>query len=72
MATIIHKNELVRRALVYLGERARECPSASLDRLLDETGMRFNLSPKDAMDLEYIFMESRDSGHKKDDGQNSG
>lgn len=55
MPTIIHHSELVRRALIYLdGERSR-CPQKQVAVLLDEAGMRFNLSPAEAMELERVF-----------------
>lgn len=55
MPTIIHHSELVRRALVYLdGERER-CPEKHLAALLDEAGMRFNLTPAEATALERLF-----------------
>lgn len=57
MATIIPQNELLRRALEYIDERAREHPDASLASLLDEAGMRFNLSPLDTASLERFIRE---------------
>lgn len=55
MPTIIHHSELVRRALIYLdGERER-CPEKHLEVLLDEAGMRFNLTPAEAVALERLF-----------------
>lgn len=55
MPTIIHHSELVRRALLYLdGERER-CPEKHLEVLLDEAGMRFNLTPAEAVALERLF-----------------
>lgn len=57
MPTIIHHSELVRRALVYLdGERER-CPEKHLAALLDEAGMRFNLTPAEAVSLERLFRD---------------
>lgn len=57
MATIIPQNELLRRALEYIDERAREHPDVSLASLLDEAGMRFNLSPLDTASLERFIRE---------------
>ncbi|WP_308620114.1 hypothetical protein [uncultured Desulfovibrio sp.] len=57
MPTIIHHSELVRRALLYLdGERER-CPEKHLEVLLDEAGMRFNLTPAEAVALERLFRD---------------
>lgn len=58
MPTIILHSELVRRALIYLdGERER-CPKKHLEALLDEAGMRFNLTPAEAAALERLFRDS--------------
>lgn len=59
MPTIIHHSELVRRALVFLDEERGRCPHKQVDVLLDEAGMRFNLSPVEARDLARLF---RDAG----------
>ena len=57
MPTIIHHSELVRRALIHLdGERER-CPEKDLEALLDEAGMRFNLTPAEAVALERLFRD---------------
>ena len=55
MPTIIRHSELVRRALVYLDEERSRCPQKQVELLLDEAGMRFNLSPTEAMELERAF-----------------
>ena len=55
MPTIIHHSELVRRALVYLDEERSRCPQKQVEILLDEAGMRFNLSPAEALDLARLF-----------------
>lgn len=55
MTTIIGQSELVSRALVFLSEKRAENPGRDLAALLDEAGMRFNLSPGDAACLERLF-----------------
>ena len=55
MATIIHREELVRRALAYLLERKKEKPSMGMSELLDDAGIRFNLSPLDQEALERLL-----------------
>ena len=55
MPTIIRHSELVRRALIYLNEERSRCPQKQVEILLDEAGMRFNLSPAEAMELERAF-----------------
>ena len=46
--TLIEHGELVRRALEYVQEERCRRPDAPLSSLLDEAGMRFNLTPLDA------------------------
>ena len=57
MATVMHQEELVRRALKYISDRKQTCPTASFDSLLDEASMRFNLSPRDQESLQRLFAE---------------
>lgn len=57
MATIIHKSELVRRAIIYLDQLQLEKPCATKMELVEEASMRFNLGPADAADLERLFRE---------------
>lgn len=58
MPTIIHHSELVRRALIYLDEARGRSPEKQVTVLLDEAGMRFNLSPAEAADLERLFRDA--------------
>ncbi len=55
MPTIISRNELVRRAAVYVAEQRREHPEHPLHTILDEAGMRFNLTPVDSAALLRLF-----------------
>ena len=48
MPTIMPQSELVRKAIAYLNEEHKRAPRKSLSSLLDEAGMRFNLTPVDA------------------------
>lgn len=63
MATVIHQSELLRRALAWLDEQRLERPGKSMAELMDEAGMRFNLSPVDASNLHRLV--TRESGGKK-------
>mgnify|MGYP000756792422 CR=1 FL=1 len=58
--TLIEHGELVRRALEYVQEERCLRPDASLSSLLDEAGMRFNLTPLDAAQLARLFSEKGD------------
>lgn len=55
MPTVIQHEDLVRRALKYIVERQKERPGTDAGALLDEAGMRFNLSPRDQEALERLF-----------------
>lgn len=70
MTTIMPHNELLRRAASFVAERfAEECPECAathgrppekaLMAILDEAGMRFNLSPSETTALYDLF-------HKRD------
>ena len=58
MSTIVHHEELVRRALTYILERKREDPDAETASLLDSAGARYNLSPIDQQALEHMLAAS--------------
>ena len=55
MNAVITHDMLVRRALSFLEERRRERPELPLEKLLDEAGARFNLSPVDGEALAHVF-----------------
>lgn len=61
MATIMPQNELLRRALVFISDQMKEKPDLSLNALLDEAGMRFNLGPSDCQDLERLVARTQNS-----------
>lgn len=57
MSTIISQSELVRRAAAFVAETRKEHPKRSLHAILDEAGMRFNLSPMESEGLHRLFSE---------------
>ncbi|MDR3363035.1 MAG: hypothetical protein LBO64_09405 [Desulfovibrio sp.] len=57
--SVISQSELVRKALAYVIERRANTPGKSIANLLDEAGMRFNLTPLDTAALERIFYEQQ-------------
>ncbi|MFV0349423.1 MAG: hypothetical protein ACK5JO_12635 [Halodesulfovibrio sp.] len=57
MTTVMPQSELVRRAAQYIDEMLKE--GKALSPLLDEAGMRFNLSPKDAEMLRDLFKPAK-------------
>lgn len=54
MPTIMPKSELVRKAIAFINDQLREDPQRNLHDLMNEAGMRFNLSPRDTMELEHL------------------
>lgn len=58
MPTIISQSDLVRRAAAFIAEERREHPQRPLDAILDEAGMRFNLTPLDSESLRRLFEET--------------
>lgn len=55
MSTLISQSELVRRAAAYVAEEVKNNPQRNLHTILDEAGMRFNLTPLDAEALLRLF-----------------
>ncbi len=50
----------VRQAAEYVLEKRRDNPDAKLAELIDEAGMRFNLTPLDAEALAHVLREGGD------------
>ena len=74
MTTIVPHSELLRRAAAFVAERfAEECPNCAatqnrppekvLMAILDEAGMRFNLSPAETTALYRLFNDQDNAGH---------
>ena len=55
------QSELVRRAVVWIGAVSSDNAGRSLSSLLDEAGMRFNLSPLEQRMLLDLFTRSDDA-----------
>ncbi len=55
MTNIIPPSELLKRAATYIAESIKEHPKKTLQSILDEAGMRFNLSPIDSEALRRLF-----------------
>ena len=58
MSNIIPPGELVRKAATFIAETRQANPSRSLESILDEAGMRFNLTPLDTESLRRLFSDS--------------
>ena len=58
MSSILPTGELVRKAAAFVAETRKAEPSRSLESILDEAGMRFNLTPLDSEALYRLFADS--------------
>ena len=58
MSTLAPHSELVRKAAAYVAETRKENPDRPLEAILDEAGMRFNLTPLDSEALRRLFDNS--------------
>ena len=57
MSSILPPGELLRKAAAFVAETRKAEPSRSLSSILDEAGMRFNLTPLDSEALQRLFTE---------------
>lgn len=55
MTTIISHSDLVRRAAAFIIDELKEAPSRSVDALVEEASVRFNLGPLDSEALLNLF-----------------
>lgn len=60
MATVMPKNQLLRQAVRYIDEERKES-NRTLQELVDECSMRFNLGPKDSLFLIKYFTNPEDA-----------
>ncbi|MDR0465840.1 MAG: hypothetical protein LBH94_00620 [Deltaproteobacteria bacterium] len=58
MSNILPPGETVRKAAAFVAETRKEKPARSLESILDEAGMRFNLTPLDGEALHRLFSDS--------------
>ena len=47
MTTIMPEGEAIRRAVKWISEKRQENPDTKIHMLVNEAGIRFNLSPKE-------------------------
>lgn len=57
---LVRHDDLIRDALAFLLDRLAQQPQTPLPRLLDEAGMRYNLSPLDAERLSRLVRQEPD------------
>ena len=48
MSTVKPQGEQLRKAVKYIAEKRKENPDINLNQLVDETALKFDLSPKDS------------------------
>ena len=58
MSSFLSPGEAVRKAAAFVAETRKTEPSRSLASILDEAGMRFNLTPLDGEALYRLFSGS--------------
>ena len=58
MSSTLPTGELLRKAAAFVAETRKEDPERSLASVLDEAGMRFNLTPLDSEALYRLFSGS--------------
>ena len=59
MATIVPKGENVRRALKWISDNRLEDENKSISRLIQEAGLKYNLSPKEEAFLVNFYKENK-------------
>jgi uncharacterized protein (DUF927 family) len=57
MATIKPEGERVRQAVKWIAAEKMEDDTKSTRKLIQEAAMRFNLSPKEEMELNHFYQE---------------
>lgn len=60
MTTIMPQSELTRKAVAWISEMQTGEPQKSLDALLEEAAVRFNLGPKDEEFLQRFYKDKQD------------
>ena len=60
MTTIMPQGEMTRKAIAWISEMQESDAGKSLDALLEEAAIRFNLGPKDVEFLQRFYDEKQD------------
>ena len=58
MSSILPPGESIRKAAAFVAETRKAEPARSLASILDEAGMRFNLTPLDSEALLRLFADA--------------
>ncbi len=60
MATVVAKGEKIRKTLKWISDNRLEDKEKSISLLIQEAGLKFNLSPKEEAFLENFYKENKD------------
>jgi hypothetical protein len=60
MSEILPEGEEIRKAVRWISEKRKEKEAPPLNKLLEEAGMRFNLSPADTEFLRRFLRKQRE------------
>lgn len=59
MATIMPEGEAIRKAVKWISDNLQDDPNKSVQKLINEAVMRFDLSPKDAEFLTDFYRKGK-------------
>lgn len=59
MATIMPEGEAIRKAVKWISDKLLDDPNTSVQKLINEAVMRFDLSPKDALFLTDFYRKGK-------------
>ncbi len=59
MATVVPKGEKIRKALKWISDNRLYDEKKSISLLIQEAGLKFNLSPKEEAFLENFYKENK-------------
>jgi hypothetical protein len=63
MTTIIPEGEAIRRAIKWISGELQEDPNKSIQILVNDSVLRFDLSPKEAEFLTEFYRKGKIDGH---------
>jgi hypothetical protein len=63
MTTIMPEGEAIRRAVKWISRELQEDPNKSIQILVNDAVLRFDLSPKEADFLTEFYRKSKMDGH---------
>ena len=60
MATIVPKGENIRRAIKWISDSRVDDENKSISKLIQEAGLKFNLSPNEEVFLMNFYKENKE------------